>query len=104
MADLDAGLRGGAQPVAVGGEAQGMDDVSRLQGVQALGICEIPQHGNTVLHTCMHSCSHLALHSCSHVSAELHVTCLQDKRWLLASCMSSMRLLQCKHEVEPVQC
>ncbi len=48
-AHLDAGLCGSAQPVAVGGEAQSMDDITSIQTVQPLALCQIPQHGNTVL-------------------------------------------------------
>ena len=47
--DLDGGLGGGAQPVAVGGEAQGVDDVAGVQGVQALALGQVPQHGHAVL-------------------------------------------------------
>ena len=46
----DAGLRGGAQPVSVGGEAQGMNDITSIQAVQPLALSQIPQHGNTILH------------------------------------------------------
>lgn len=49
--DLDGGLGGSAQPVAVGGEAQGVDDVTSVQGVQALALRQVPQHGNTILAT-----------------------------------------------------
>lgn len=47
--DLDAGARGSTQPVAVGAEAQSVDDVSSVQGVKVLALIEIPQHGLTVL-------------------------------------------------------
>lgn len=47
--DLDAGGRGGAQPVAVGREAQRVDDVARVQGVQALALRQVPQHRHVVL-------------------------------------------------------
>ena len=46
---LDAGLCGSAQPVAVGGEAQSMDDITSIQTVQPFALCQIPQHGNTIL-------------------------------------------------------
>ncbi len=46
---LDAGLCGSAQPVAVGGEAQSMNDITSIQTVQPLALCQVPQHGNTVL-------------------------------------------------------
>merc|ERR1712023_504995 len=49
--DADAIVGGSAQPVAVGGEAQGVDDVTLLatKRVQALALVEVPEHGNTVL-------------------------------------------------------
>lgn len=40
---------GSTQPVAVGAEAQGCDDVIVIQCVQVLAIIEIPQHGLAVL-------------------------------------------------------
>lgn len=49
--DLDARGGGSAQPVAVGGEDQGVDDVITLalQGVEVLALVEVPEHGDTVL-------------------------------------------------------
>merc|ERR1719378_1157648 len=47
--DLNDGPGGGAQPVAVGREAQGVDDVIVVQGVQVLAIIQIPEHGLGVL-------------------------------------------------------
>ena len=47
--DLDAGLGGGAEPVAVGGEGEGVDDVTGIQGVQALALSQVPQHCNAIL-------------------------------------------------------
>jgi len=51
--DLDARRGGGAQPVAVGGEDQGVDDVITLalQRVQVLALVEIPEHGDAVAST-----------------------------------------------------
>ena len=49
--DLDARLSRGAQPVAVRGEAQGVDDVTRIEGVQTLAFTQIPEHGNAILTT-----------------------------------------------------
>lgn len=43
-------LGGGAQPVAVGGEGEGVDDVAGVQAVQALALCQVPQHRHAVLH------------------------------------------------------
>ncbi len=43
--DLDGGPGGGAQPVAVGGEAQRVDGVGVVEGVQVLAVVEVPQHG-----------------------------------------------------------
>lgn len=47
--DLDSGGGGGAQPVPVGGEDKGVDDVSGLEGVKALALVEVPKHGDSVL-------------------------------------------------------
>ena len=47
--DLDARGGGGNEPVAVGGEAEGVDDVASLEGVEALALSEVPEHGNAVL-------------------------------------------------------
>jgi len=47
--DLDGRSESSAQPVAVGGEAQGSDDVIVVKGVQVLAVVEIPQHGLAVL-------------------------------------------------------
>jgi len=51
--DLDAGRGGSAQPVAVGREDQGVDDIVTLalQGVQVLALVEVPEHGDTVTST-----------------------------------------------------
>lgn len=40
-----------AQPVSVGREAQRVDDVTALQGVQVFAVVEIPQHGFAVATT-----------------------------------------------------
>ena len=42
--DLDAGPGGGAEPVAVGAEAQGVDGVSVVEGVQVLAVIQVPEH------------------------------------------------------------
>ena len=47
--DLDAGLRRRAQPVPVRGEAQSVDDVPGIEGVQALAFGEVPEHRDAVL-------------------------------------------------------
>ena len=47
--DLDALSGGGAKPIAVRGEHEGVDDVTRLQRIEALALSEVPQHGNAVL-------------------------------------------------------
>lgn len=47
--DLDAWAGGGTQPVTVGAEAQGIDGVSTVQGVQVLALVQVPQHGLAVL-------------------------------------------------------
>ena len=40
-----------AQPVPVGGEGEGVDGVSVVEGVQMLAVVEVPQHGLSVLAT-----------------------------------------------------
>mmetsp|Transcript_713 Transcript_713/g.2117 ORF Transcript_713/g.2117 Transcript_713/m.2117 type:complete len:286 (-) Transcript_713:298-1155(-) len=47
--DLDARLGGGAEPVAVGGEGEGGDEVPGIQAVQALALRKVPQHCHVVL-------------------------------------------------------
>lgn len=49
--DLDGWTIGNAQPVAVGGEAQGIDDVVVFQGVQVLAVIQVPQESLGVLAT-----------------------------------------------------
>jgi WD40 repeat protein len=49
--NLDRWASGSAQPVAVGGEAKGVDGVGVIQSVQMLAIIEIPQHCFGVLAT-----------------------------------------------------
>lgn len=49
--DGDAGGSGGAEPVAVGGEDKGVDLVTGVEGVEVLGLVEVPEHGDTVLAT-----------------------------------------------------
>lgn len=47
--DLDAGAGGGAEPVAVWAEAEGVDRISSIQSVQMLSLVQVPQHGLAVL-------------------------------------------------------
>ena len=47
--DLDGWSIGDAEPVTVGREAQSVDDVVVVQGVQMLAIIQIPQQGFAVL-------------------------------------------------------
>jgi len=51
--DLDAGRSGSAQPVTVGGEDQGVDDIITLtlERVQVLALVQIPEHGDTITST-----------------------------------------------------
>jgi hypothetical protein len=49
--DGDAAGGGGAEPVAVGGEDESVDLVAGVEGVEVLGLVEIPEHGDTVLAT-----------------------------------------------------
>ena len=47
--DFDAGGCCCAKPVAVGGEDEGVDDVTSLEGVEVLALVEVPKHGDAVL-------------------------------------------------------
>ena len=47
--DLDGGSGGGAEPVAVGREAQGVDNVGVVEGVQPFVVVQVSQHGFAVL-------------------------------------------------------
>ena len=47
--NLDGVLGGGAQPVPVRGEAQVVDDVTGVEGVEPLSVGEVPQDGDSVL-------------------------------------------------------
>ena len=49
--DLDARRGGRAQPVAVGGEDEGVDLVTGGERVEVLGLVQVPEHGGTVLAT-----------------------------------------------------
>jgi len=49
--DLDAGCGGGTQPVSVGREDEGVDNVACLERVEVLALIEVPEHGNTVFAT-----------------------------------------------------
>lgn len=47
--DLDAGASGSTEPVTVGAEAQGIDGVPTVQGVEVLALIQVPQHGLAIL-------------------------------------------------------
>jgi hypothetical protein len=49
--DDDVGGSGSAEPVSVGREDKGVDLVAGVEGVQVLGLVEVPEHGGTVLAT-----------------------------------------------------
>lgn len=40
-----------AEPVSVGRENEGVDFVTGVQGVEVLGLVQIPQHGSSILST-----------------------------------------------------
>ena len=46
---LDALGGGGAEPVAVGGEDEGVDDVISWESVEALALVQVPKHGDSIL-------------------------------------------------------
>ena len=43
--DFDAGSSSSAKPIAVGREAESIDGVSVVQGVQVFAIIQVPEHG-----------------------------------------------------------
>lgn len=47
--NLDTGASSGAQPVTVGAEAEGIDGVTTVQGVEVLALIQVPQHGLAIL-------------------------------------------------------
>eukprot|EP00978_Attheya_sp_CCMP212_P014596 scaffold37301_cov47-Attheya_sp.AAC.4 len=47
--DLDVLVRGGAEPVAVGGKDQGIDNLTSIERVETLAFIQIPKHGSSVL-------------------------------------------------------
>lgn len=47
--NLDTGASGSTQPVAVGAETQGIDDVPTIQCVKVFAFIQIPQHGLAIL-------------------------------------------------------
>jgi len=49
--DLDGLLGSSDQPVPVGGEDHGVDDIISVQRVQVLALRQIPKHGNAILST-----------------------------------------------------
>lgn len=49
--DLDTRRGGSTEPVSVGGEDEGVDDVSGLEGVEVLALVKVPKHGDTILTT-----------------------------------------------------
>lgn len=49
--DDDAAGGGSAEPVSVGGEDESVDLVAGVEGVEVLGLVEVPEHGGAVLAT-----------------------------------------------------
>ena len=49
--DLDASGSGRAEPVAVRGEDEGVNNVAGLERVQVLALVEVPEHSDAVLAT-----------------------------------------------------
>lgn len=47
--DLDARASGSAEPVSVGAKDEGVDDITSIEGVEALGVLQVPEHGSSVL-------------------------------------------------------
>jgi hypothetical protein len=49
--DNDAARGGSAEPVSVGGENEGVDLITSVQGVEVLRLVQVPKHGSSVLST-----------------------------------------------------
>jgi hypothetical protein len=49
--NLNARLSGSAQPVTVRGEAQRVNNITSIEGIEALALSKIPKHGNAILAT-----------------------------------------------------
>lgn len=49
--DDDGAGSSSAEPVAVGGEDEGVDLIVGVKGVQVLGLVEVPEHGGAILAT-----------------------------------------------------
>jgi len=49
--DDDAARGGSAKPVSVGGENEGVDLITGVQGVQVLRLVQVPEHGSSILST-----------------------------------------------------
>jgi hypothetical protein len=49
--DLNTRVGTSAEPITVGGEDEGVDDISSIEGVEVLALVEVPQHGSAVLST-----------------------------------------------------
>lgn len=47
--NLDTGASGGTQPVTVGAEAESIDGVTTVQGVEVFALIQVPQHGLSIL-------------------------------------------------------
>lgn len=47
----DAAGSGSAEPISVGGEDEGVDFITSVQGVKMLRLVQVPQHGSSVLST-----------------------------------------------------
>ena len=47
--NFNAGGGSSAEPVTVGGEDEGIDDVASLEGVEVLALVKVPEHGDAVL-------------------------------------------------------
>lgn len=47
--DLDAGASGSTEPITIGAEAQGVDDVPTIKCIKMLPFIEVPQHGLAIL-------------------------------------------------------
>jgi hypothetical protein len=49
--NLDALGSGSTEPVSVGGEDKGVNDITSLKGVKSLSLSKVPQHGDTIFST-----------------------------------------------------
>lgn len=80
-----------AQPVSVGGKAQGSDDVVVIQSVQMLSIIQIPQHSLAILQKQLHlqfTRKHMKFHSAAGRTCTIFLIELRLKYFCISTCIN----------------